>query len=249
MGKRQTFYARADLFEANISARAKLVLAYLSRVSDKAGVSFPSIPTVAEKCGCCPNSARKALRELEQAGLIAIADAMLPTKSGKKRWTAHRYTLLFLPTKVAVPAPQPVQDPPARDAGLSYDSKTTMDVPYGHSQSVSMTDHDRDADRGEGELEGILSGLHLDLFEDRTFARAVRHALGRMYRAKSIRVRGETVPRSDVRSALRLLTVDHIDFVERQLREATGQVTWGEGYLMSCLYSAPLDCMARDRCG
>lgn len=249
MGKRQTFYARADLFEANISARAKLVLAYLSRVSDKAGVSFPSIPTVAEKCGCCPNSARKALRELERAGFIAIAAATLPTKSGKTRWTAHRYTLLFLPAKNAVPVPQPVQDPPARDAGLSYNSKTKTDVPYGHSPSVRETDPDRDPDREAGDLEQLLARLHLDLFEDRTFVRSVRHALGRMYRAESIRVRGETIPRSDVRSALDLLTVDHIDFVERQLREATGRVTWGEGYLMSCLYSAPLDCMAKDRCG
>ena len=36
--------------------------------------------------------------------------------------------------------------------------------------------------------------------------------------------------------------------LERQLREATAQVTRGEGYLISCLYNAPLDCMARSRC-
>ena len=96
MAKRQTFYAQADLFEADISPRAKLVLAYLSRVSDKQGVSFPSVPTIAEKCGCCPNSARKALRELEGAGFIAVEAATLPTRSGKTRWTSNRYTLLFV---------------------------------------------------------------------------------------------------------------------------------------------------------
>ena len=38
MAKRKTFYVRADLFEARISLRAKLVLVYLSRVSDRQGV-------------------------------------------------------------------------------------------------------------------------------------------------------------------------------------------------------------------
>ena len=95
----------------------------------------------------------------------------------------------------------------------------------------------------------ILSRLQLDIFYDQTFARSVRHALRRMYHAESIRVNGQTVPRSDVRSCMALLTIDHIDFVERQLHEGTGEVTWGEGFLISCLYNAPLDCMAKSRCG
>ena len=107
MGKRQTFYTRADLFDAKVSPRAKLVLAYLSRVSDKQGRSFPSVPTIAEKCSCCPNSVRKALRELEGAGLISITSATLPTKSGKTRWTSHRYTLFLFRPKMKYPSFNP----------------------------------------------------------------------------------------------------------------------------------------------
>ena len=249
MAKRQTFYARADLFEADISPRAKLVLAYLSRVSDKQGVSFPSVPTIAEKCGCCPNSARKALRELEGAGFIAVEAATLPTRSGRTRWTSNRYTLLFVPSKNEAAPLQPVQEGTSTDEGLRYNSKTTMDVPYGHSPSVDGTDPDPDPDGTEQGLDRILSRLHLDLFEDRTFAGSVRHALRRMYHAESIRVKGEVIPRADVRNALELLTIDHVDFVERQLREATSAVTCGERFLISCLYNAPLDCMAKSRCG
>lgn len=125
-----------------------------------------------------------------------------------------------------------------------------MDVPKGHSPSVGdMTDHDRDRDLAEKGLGAIISRLQLDLFEDRSFAKSVRHALRRMYHADSIRVKGETIPREDVRSCMELLTIDHIDFVQRQLSEATAAVTWGEGYLISCLYNAPLDCMAKSRCG
>ncbi len=249
MGKRQTFYTRADLFEANISPRAKLVYAYLSRVSDKNGVSFPSIATIAERCGCCPNSARRAIRELEAAGCISVTAATLPTKSGKTRWTSHRYTLLFVPSKNEVPLLQPVQEGTSTDAVPSYHSKLTMDVPKGHSQSVDGTDPDFDPDGEKKGLGAILSRVHLECFEDKTFAKSVRHALRRMYHAESIRVNGEVIPREDVRSVLELLTVDHIDFVLRQLKEATSEVTCGEKYLISCLYNAPRDCMAKSRCG
>ena len=150
MTKRQTFYTRADLFEADISPRAKLVLAYLSRVSDRQGICFPSVPTIAEKCGCCQNTARKAIRELEAAGFISITAATLPTKSGKVRWTSNRYTLLFVPSKSEGGPLQPMKGGTSTNEGLSYNSKLTIDVPYGHSQSVrDMTDPDRDAERSE----------------------------------------------------------------------------------------------------
>ena len=53
--KRQTFYIRADLFEVRISPRAKLILAYLFRVSDRQGRSHPSVSTVAYRCGAEPS--------------------------------------------------------------------------------------------------------------------------------------------------------------------------------------------------
>ncbi len=249
MGKRQTFYTRADLFEADISPRAKLVLAYLSRVSDKQGNCFPSIPTIAEKCGCCQNTARKALRELESVGFISISAATLPTEHGRQRCTSNRYTLLFVPSKTEGGPLQSVQGAPSPDEGHRYNSKLTMDVPKGHSPSVDGTDPDPDPDGEKKGLSAILSRVQLDLFEDKTFAKSVRHALRRMYHAESIRVNGEVIPRDQVRSSMELLTIDHIDFVQHQLSEATSAVTCGERYLMSCLYNAPLDCMAKIRCG
>ena len=250
MAKRQTFYTRADLFEANISPRAKFVLTYLSSVSDREGKSFPSVPTIAKRCGCCQNTARKALRELEEAGFITVTAKSQPTEQGRLRRTSNIYTLLFVPSKNEGAPLQPMKGPPSPDEGHRYNSKTKIDVPYGHSQSVyDRTDHDPDPDPREGSLRAILSRLQLDLFEDKTFSKAVRHALRRMYHSESIRVNGQTIPRADVRSVLSLLTIDHVDFVERQLREATSYVTWGEGFLISCLYNAPLDCMAKSRCG
>ena len=108
--KRQTFYIRADLFEVRISPRAKLILAYLFRVSDRQGRSHPSVSTVAYRCGCCPNSARKALHELEGAGLVAVTPNSLPTRRGNRVHAANTYTLLFLTS-------QDAGAPPARFEG------------------------------------------------------------------------------------------------------------------------------------
>ena len=249
MAKRQTFYTRADLFHTDVSPRAKFVFTYLSSVSDRQGVCFPSVPTIAEKCGCCENSVRKALRELEGAGLISISSNTLPTRRGGRRRTANVYTLLFVPAKNEGGPLQPVKGGPSRDEGHRYYSKDTMDVPKGHSQSVDVTDPDPDRDGPETGLKAIFARLQLDLFYDKSFAKAIRHALRRMYHAESIRVNGEVIFREDVRSVMELLTIDHIDFVERQLREATATVTCGEKFLVSCLYNAPLDCMAKSRCG
>ncbi len=145
MKKRQTFYIRADLFEVHISSRAKLILAYLSRISDREGKSFPSVSTIAEKCGCCPNSARKALRELEGAGCIAITARDLPTRRGNRVHIANVYTLLFLPSQNEGAPLHGLKEGTARDAGQRYNRDLTIDVPYGHSPSVyDRTDPDPD---------------------------------------------------------------------------------------------------------
>lgn len=143
--KRQTFYIRADLFEVRISPRAKLILAYLFRVSDRQGRSHPSVSTVAYRCGYCPNSARKALHELEGAGLVAVTPNSLPTRRGNRVHAANTYTLLFLTSQDAGAPLHGLKGGTPRDAGLRYDRDFTIDVPYGHSPSVSdRTDPDPD---------------------------------------------------------------------------------------------------------
>ena len=148
MAKRQTFCIRADLFEARISPRAKLVLAYLFRVSNRQGQSCSAVPTIAEKCGCCPNSARKALRELAAASLITITARELPTRRGNRVHISNIYTLLFLPSKNEGSPLHGLKGGTARDAGHRYNRDFTMYVPYGHSPSVyDGTDHDPDRKR------------------------------------------------------------------------------------------------------
>ena len=100
-------------------------------------------------------------------------------------------------------------------------------------------------------LERLIDGLQLDLFEG-SYARiasAVEDAIRTMYNADSIRVNGRTVPQGAVRSVLKSLTIDHIDFIIRQLENTTpdDKVTNGRAYLMACIYNAPADCAVNDR--
>lgn len=106
------------------------------------------------------------------------------------------------------------------------------------------------ADETDG-LERLIDVLQLDLFEG-SYARiasAVEDAIRTMYNADSIRVNGRTVPQGAVRSVLKSLTIDHIDFIIRQLENTTpdDKVTNGRAYLMACIYNAPADCAVNDR--
>ena len=101
------------------------------------------------------------------------------------------------------------------------------------------------------DCERLIDGLQLDLFQGtyRHIADAVADAIRTMYNAESIRVNGRTVPQGAVRSVLKSLTIDHIDFIIRQLENATpdDKVTNGRAYLMACIYNAPADCAVNDR--
>ena len=237
MAKRTTFYVTTALFEMDISFKAKLVLTYLSRTSNKEGTCYPSIASIARCCGCCKNTVRKALRELESAGIVSVTLSYAESKNGKRRRQANIYTLR-IPGSPDAPAPvQPVlEGGAANGAEVNNDSNTIIAVP-----SVGITGDDGN------DLEEILEKLHLDIFEDRPFARSIEQAIRTMYRAEEITVKKQRIPRDTVRDRLRMLTIDHIDFIEAQLGNRYDPVTCGESYLISCLYNAPMDCMVNAR--
>lgn len=101
------------------------------------------------------------------------------------------------------------------------------------------------------DCERLIDGLQLDLFQGtyRHIADAVADAIRTMYNADSIRVNGRTVPQGAVRSVLSSLTIDHIDYIIRQLekQDPEDKVTNGRAYLMACIYNAPADCAVNDR--
>lgn len=237
MARRTTFYVTTALFEMDISSKAKLVLTYLSRTSNKEGTCYPSIASIARCCGCCKNTVRKALRELESAGIVSVTPSYAESKNGKRRRQANVYTLRI---PGSPDAPAPVHGLPeggaANGAEVNNDSNTIIAVP-----SIGTTEDDGN------DLERILAKLHLDTFYDQGFAKSIDQAIRTMYRVEEITVKKQRIPRDTVRYRLRMLTIDHIDFIEAQLGNRYDPVTCGESYLISCLYNAPMDCMVNAR--
>lgn len=109
-------------------------------------------------------------------------------------------------------------------------------------QSFIQSKSGRDDEDG---LERTIDGtqLHLYLETEPEFAKAIENAMRTMWRAESTKVNGRAVPRDEVRSVLRRLTIDHIDSILDRLRNMDPEepVVNGQAYLMACIYNAPAD--------
>jgi DNA-binding transcriptional regulator YhcF (GntR family) len=89
------FYAYNIVFEAPVSGNAKLVYAYLCKCADRNGNCFPSHGKIAVAAGVCVTTVKKALAELERAGLIDICGQ---TRSDRSR-RANLYGIVKEKTK------------------------------------------------------------------------------------------------------------------------------------------------------
>ncbi len=259
MAKRKTFYVPAAIFEGGHSAYAVAVYAYLCFCADKSGVCFPGMETIAAQCGMARSTVKKAMTELEQSGLIRSEATRQVSRSGKVRCGTNRYLLNDAPVSGTQtpcggvpstvsrctpppcgsgPLPGVTADPlPCGDGEINNNSKDIMgDVP-----SVGIM-----ARKDATGLDAILTPLHLDSFFDQVFAQSVKQAIQTMYGLKSLSVNGTKIDNAAIRERLRLLTIDHIDYVEKQLNDLPFSVTNGERYLMTCIYNAPIDCMVKN---
>lgn len=132
------------------------------------------------------------------------------------------------------------------------DKEKDKDKDEDTKQSITPIQSFVHSDGGDAaDCERLIDGLQLDLFQGtyRHIADAVADAIRTMYNAESIRVNGRNVPQGAVRSVLSSLTIDHIDYIIRQLekQDPEDKVTNGRAYLMACIYNAPADCAVNDR--
>lgn len=109
-------------------------------------------------------------------------------------------------------------------------------------QSFIQSKTGRDDEDG---LERTIDGAQLHLYRETEpdFTEAMENAIRTMWRAESTKVNGRAVPREEVRSVLRRLTINHIDSILDRLRNMDPEepVTNGQAYLMACIYNAPAD--------
>ena len=63
--------------ESNISAYGLLVYVALTGRANRTGECFPSMATLAKEARCSVTTARKAVKELQQAGLVQVTQRLL----------------------------------------------------------------------------------------------------------------------------------------------------------------------------
>jgi predicted transcriptional regulator len=74
------FYTYNAVFDTPVSGAAKLAYAYLCKCANRAGKCWPSHKAIAAAAGMCVSTMKKALAELESAGLISIQGQARPER-------------------------------------------------------------------------------------------------------------------------------------------------------------------------
>ena len=269
MAKRKTFYVPAGIFEGGHSAYAVAVYAYLCFCADRQGVCFPGMDSIASHAGMSRSTVKRALTELEQSGLIRSETTSQRMKNGKHRQSTNRYRLTDVPVKTnpdprfpvnpsphSEGTPPPVQTEPLPRFPVNpspHSEGTAPRFPVNREINNNSKDIMGDvpsvginAQSDTTGLDEILEPLYLDTFFDQVFAQSVKQAIKTMYRMPSLSVGGMKIGNDAIRARLSMLTIDHIDYVEKQIDNYAGDVTNGERYLMACIYNAPVDCMVKN---
>jgi len=125
MAKRKVFHVSTGVFELGLSATAIAVFAYLSYCCDQSGLCFPSIRTISTKCSISDNTVRRALRELEAAGIVEASASYIESKNGNRRQSANHYRLNVphTPANIEVGVAQPLQGVGSEFEGEINDKK------------------------------------------------------------------------------------------------------------------------------
>lgn len=127
-----------------------------------------------------------------------------------------------------------VQDLPKRQASKINNKKPEISE-LENSLSVNRAPPDGQAD--ENELEKILSGCELEIFEPE-IGRMFQNAIERLYYSKSLVIGNAVLPGQRVRSYLHFLTSDILVSVLDTLRRNEAPVKNSTAYLMSVIFNA-----------
>ena len=100
-------------FSSELRPRARLVLQVLALHCNKEGECFPSIKTIASKCGYGISTVKRALDELVEAGYIIKQARFDERKNGGQ--TSNLYTLCTEVPQQPVPEQPTKQEPPAQE--------------------------------------------------------------------------------------------------------------------------------------
>lgn len=123
--KRDFFYSYNMIFDQPISSQAKLVYIYLCRCADQDGQSFPGMRTIAKKCDVALRSAQRAMRVLEECGLVTREEQHTTNAHGGVQQLSNLYTIYDEPTTpnctfVTPPPKEPAKTKASNEGGVPH---------------------------------------------------------------------------------------------------------------------------------
>lgn len=196
---------------------------YLAQVQPQDGPEYTGAPFIPEEHTDEPRAAGSA-------GLDGGKPAPEPAPEPQEPPEAPLWTRRFHGSKAAEStAPEPP------DLRPSYKEKKKKE-----ESILYVSPSAGGADRrtgGEEELQEILDGCELDIFEPE-IAQVFENAIERLFYSDSFRTGGATLPQSRVRSRLRLLNWMVLDAARDKLRSNLGRpVKNSTAYIMATIYN------------
>ncbi len=85
------------IYSYGLSSLALAVYGYLRCRAGSKDTCWPSMRTIGDACSCSPNTARKAVDELERGGFIRRVPTFASDRKGRRRRSNNTYSLLPLP--------------------------------------------------------------------------------------------------------------------------------------------------------
>ena len=104
-----------SVFNFGMTAYELGVYSYLVSCAGQNEYCWPSIKTIAAKCGCGTTTARNAVHTLEQNGFIQIVPTIQMRADGKSRQANNRYYILPMPNLMGETTPPPLYEQKKRN--------------------------------------------------------------------------------------------------------------------------------------
>ena len=253
METRKEFYVVSEIWDMDLSCRARTVFAYLSYCSNRNGESFPSVARIAKECGMSENTARRKLNELIDKGFISSRPRMVKTINGNRQTSNVYRILLERGSRKSAPKPpesaaekkkaEKLPEAPAQ-AKPEAPAPAAMNALPGMQPASAAPPAKKPEDDDEAGLERLLERLDLKRFsEDGYAARALEFAITDLWYAEQTKICGDLISKKRMRRRLKELDQDAIDDVMDSMGEEG--IENKASYIKACLYNAPMRANAR----
>lgn len=224
-----------DIFAYDLVPHDLAVYLYLCCCQNKdTHTCWPSYKTIAKNVNASQSTVVRAVKNLMERSLIKVTHR----KQGKRQ-TSNLYTILELPP---VPsdsnrdfATKTMSLGSPRSEGIvtkqqEINQENTMNFFRNNNQSFNYDE--------QSKYNKILILAELWNIKDRYNREMMESIIAQMFYANSVCVNGAALPQDTVRKQLGRISYDAVEFMLKNVRQNTSEVTRGNKYLMACLYNA-----------